>query len=184
MGHRLSRIYTRTGDTGTTGLGDGQRVPKDSTRVRLLGALDETNAWIGLLLTHTLPEVLRQELVAIQHMLFDLGAEMCLPGHAAILDGDITWLEERLDQHNATLPPLKEFILPGGNPAAAHCHLARTSARRAECLMVAVSREAAVRPQALAFINRLSDLLFVLARVLSRTDDGQEVLWQPALRAR
>ena len=159
-------------------------MPKDSARIRLLGALDETNAWLGLLLTHSLPDAVRQELVAVQHMLFDLGAEMCIPGHAAIVDADITWLEERLDQHNATLPPLKEFILPGGNPAAAHCHLARTTCRRAECLLVALSREAAVRPQALAFVNRLSDLLFVLARLLSRADGGQEVLWQPALRER
>ncbi len=184
MGHRLSRIYTRTGDNGSTGLGDGTRVPKDGERIGVLGLLDETNAQIGVVLAQPLPSGAREDLVAIQHALFDLGGELCLPGHAAIDDADIAWLERRLDDHNANLPPLKEFILPGGSMAAAHCHVARTVCRRAECALVALSRTESVRAQALAFVNRLSDFLFVLARVLARANDGQETLWQQGLRRR
>lgn len=184
MGHRLSKIYTRTGDAGSTGLGDGTRVPKDGIRIGVLGVLDETNAQIGVVLAHDLPAEAREDLVAIQHALFDLGGELCLPGHAAIDDADIAWLERRLDDHNANLPPLKEFILPGGNAAAAHCHVARTVCRRAECALVALSRAESIRPQTLAFVNRLSDFLFVLARVLARVDGGEETLWQQGLRRR
>lgn len=184
MGHRLSKIYTRTGDAGSTGLGDGTRVPKDGARIGVLGALDETNAQIGVLLAHELPTDAREDLIAIQHALFDLGGELCLPGHAAIDEADVLWLERRLDDYNASLPPLKEFILPGGSAAAAHCHVARTVCRRAECALVALSRIEAVRPQALAFVNRLSDFLFVLARVLARVDGGSETLWQHGRRTR
>ncbi len=184
MGHRLSKIYTRTGDAGSTGLGDGTRVPKDGARIGVLGVLDETNAQIGVLLAQALPAAAREDLVAIQHALFDLGGELCLPGHAAIDETDVTWLERRLDDYNADLPPLKEFILPGGGAAAAHCHVARTVCRRAECALVALSRAEAVRPQALAFVNRLSDFLFVLARVLARADGGSETLWRHGARAR
>lgn len=182
MGNRLSKIYTRTGDTGSTGLGDGSRVPKDGPRIDALGTLDETNAQIGVVLAHALPESARVDLVGIQHALFDLGGELCIPGHAAIDERDVAWLEQRLDALNAALPPLKEFILPGGSPAAAHCHVARTACRRAERAVVALSRQEQVRPQALAFVNRLSDYLFVLSRVLARADGGRESLWQHGLR--
>ena len=182
MGNRLSKIYTRTGDGGTTGLGDGSRVPKDGLRIEALGALDETNAQIGVVLSHALPEVAREDLVGIQHALFDLGGELCIPGHAAIDARDVEWLERRMDDFNAVLPPLKEFILPGGSPAAAHCHVARTVCRRAERAIVALSRQEQVRPQALAFVNRLSDYLFVLSRILARADGGSECLWQHGRR--
>lgn len=180
MGHRLSKIYTRTGDSGSTGLGDGSRVPKDSLRIEVLGTLDELNAHLGLLLTLALPDgELQAELERLQHRLFDLGGELCIPGHAAIDASEVGWLERCLDRHNQALPPLKEFILPGGNPAAAQCHVLRTVCRRAERVLVALSRQEQVRAEALAFINRLSDYLFVIARVLARADGGSEVLWQP-----
>ncbi len=183
MGNRLSKIYTRTGDTGSTGLGDGSRVPKDGPRIDALGTLDETNAQIGVVLAHALPEAARVDLVGIQHALFDLGGELCIPGHAAIDERDVAWLEQRLDALNADLPPLKEFILPGGgSAAAAHCHVARTVCRRAERSLVTLSRQEQVRPQAQAFVNRLSDYLFVLSRVLARADGGSENLWQHGLR--
>ena len=183
MGNRLSKIYTRTGDTGNTGLGDGSRVPKDGMRVATLGAIDETNAQIGVVLVQAMPEQARKDLIVIQHALFDLGGELCLPGHAAIGDGDVQWLEQRIDHYNGELPPLKEFILPGGGPASAHCHVARTTCRRAERSMVALARQESVRPQALAFVNRLSDLLFVLTRVLARASGHGETLWEHGQRA-
>lgn len=183
MGHRLSRIYTRTGDHGSTGLGDGSRVPKDGPRVGVLGDIDETNAALGLVLAQSPPDDVRDALVRIQHQLFDLGGELCIPGHAAITADDVTWLEQRLDEWNDAMPPLKEFILPGGGLAASHCHLARTICRRAERAAVALSRQEQVRPEALAFLNRLSDLLFVLCRVLARASDEGEVLWRHERRA-
>lgn len=180
MGHRLSKIYTRTGDSGSTGLGDGSRVPKNGARIEVLGALDEVNAHLGLLLALPLPEgELRAELIRLQHRLFDLGGELCIPGHASIDASQITWLETCLDRHNHALPPLKEFILPGGTLAAAQCHVLRTVCRRAERRLVALAGQESVRPEALAFINRLSDYLFVIARVLARANGGSEVLWQP-----
>lgn len=183
MGNRLSKIYTRTGDDGTTGLGDGTRVAKDSARVNAYGTVDEANSCIGLLLAGTVPDDVRVLLTRIQHQLFDLGGELCIPGHAAIFDADIDALEERLDHYNDALPPLKDFILPGGGEAAARCHVARTVVRRAERDTVTLSRHDAVRPQAIRYLNRLSDLLFVLARVLARADGQGEVLWNHARRA-
>mgnify|MGYP003782632245 CR=1 FL=1 len=178
MATRLSVITTRGGDDGSTGLGDGSRVPKDSPRVEAYGTVDEANSSIGLLLAATLPDDVREPLTAIQHQLFDLGGELCIPGHAAIHDADVERLEAWLDHHNDTLPPLKDFILPGGGEAAARCHVARTVVRRAERAAVALARQEAVRPQAVRYLNRLSDLLFVLARALARHDGHGEVLWQ------
>ena len=177
MGNRLSKIYTRTGDDGSTGLGDGTRVGKDSLRVAAYGTVDEANCAIGLLLAAEVPDDMRELLTTVQHQLFDLGGELCIPGHAAIHDADIDALEQALDAHNAPLPPLREFILPGGGDAAARCHLARTIVRRAERETVALSREEAVRPQPVRYLNRLSDLLFVLARVLARASGHGEVTW-------
>ncbi len=178
MGNRLSKIYTRTGDDGSTGLGDGSRTPKESPRVEAYGTVDEANSAIGLLLAAAMPDDVRELLTAVQHQLFDLGGELCIPGHAAIHDADIERLEARLDHYNDALPPLKEFILPGGGEAAARCHVARTIVRRAERATVALSRLESVRPQAIGYLNRLSDLLFVLARVLAHHDGHGEVLWQ------
>lgn len=178
MGNRLSKIYTRTGDDGTTGLGDGSRVAKDSARVSAYGTVDEANSAIGVLLAADLPDDVRTLLTTIQHQLFDLGGELCIPGHAAIEDADIERLEQQLDHYNDPLPPLKDFILPGGGEAAARCHLARTIVRRAERESVTLSHHDAVRPQAIRYLNRLSDLLFVLARVLARHGGHGEVLWQ------
>ena len=177
MGNRLSKIYTRTGDDGTTGLGDGRRVDKDSARVEAYGTVDEANSAIGLVLAAPVPENVRVLLTAVQHQLFDLGGELCIPGHAAIFDADIDRLEQRLDEFNAALPALKDFILPGGGEAAARCHVARTVVRRAEREAVALSRLEAVRPEAVRYLNRLSDLLFVLARVLARDSGHGEVVW-------
>jgi cob(I)alamin adenosyltransferase len=178
MGNRLSKIYTKTGDDGTTGLGDGSRVAKDSARVSAYGTVDEANSAIGVLLATDLPDDVRALLTTIQHQMFDLGGELCIPGHAAIEDADIERLEQQLDHFNDPLPPLKDFILPGGGEAAARCHLARTIVRRAERDCVTLSHHDAVRPQAIRYLNRLSDLLFVLARVLARHGGHGEVLWQ------
>lgn len=179
MGHRLSKIYTRTGDDGSTGLGDGTRTSKDSARVAAYGSVDELNSVLGLLLAAPgVPADMAAELTRIQHTLFDLGGELCIPGTALIEQADIDWLERTLDAHNADLPPLKDFILPGGGPAAAACHLARTVCRRAEREVVTLARHETVRAEALRYLNRLSDLLFVLARVLARASGAGEVLWQ------
>lgn len=177
MGNRLSRIYTRTGDDGSTGLGDGSRVAKDSARVNAYGTVDEANSAIGLILASEVPDDVRSLLTAIQHQLFDLGGELCIPGHAAIFDADIDRLEQHLDAFNQNLPPLKEFILPGGGEAGARCHIARTVVRRAERETVTLSRLEAVRPEAVRYLNRLSDLLFVLSRVLARASGHGEVVW-------
>ena len=178
MGNRLSKIYTRTGDDGSTGLGDGSRAPKESPRVEAYGTVDEANSAIGLLLAAAMPDDVRELLTAVQHQLFDLGGELCIPGHAAIHDADIERLEARLDHYNDALPPLKEFILPGGGEAAARCHVARTVVRRAERCAVALARVEEVRPQPVRYLNRLSDLLFVLCRVLAREGGHGEVIWQ------
>ena len=179
MGNRLSKIYTRTGDDGTTGLGDGSRVPKDSPRVEAYGTVDELNSVLGVLLAlPALPPGIIATLTEVQHELFDMGGELCIPGHTAISAAQITRLEEELDAFNAQLPALKEFILPGGGPAAAACHLARTIARRAERRVLTLARAEAVSPEVLKYLNRLSDLLFVIARVLARHERGSEVLWR------
>ena len=179
MGNRLSKIYTRTGDDGTTGLGDGSRVPKDSVRVEAYGTVDELNSAVGVLLAVPgLPPAVSACLTQVQHELFDLGGELCIPGHRVITASQVTQLEQALDGFNDALPPLKEFILPGGGPGAAACHLARAIARRAERHVWALARVEAVRPEVTQYLNRLSDLLFVLARVLARHERGAEVLWR------
>lgn len=177
MGNRLSKIYTRTGDDGSTGLGDGTRVGKDSARVTAYGTVDEANSSIGVVLAAKVPDDIRTLLTQVQHQLFDLGGELCIPGHAAIHGKDIDALEHQLDHYNESLPALKDFILPAGGEAAARCHLARTIVRRAERETVTLARHDAVRPEAIRYLNRLSDLLFVLARVLARADGHGEVLW-------
>ena len=179
MGNRLSRIYTRTGDDGTTGLGDGSRVPKDSLRVEAFGTVDELNSSIGVLLaTPEIPPGVVASLTEVQHELFDLGGELCIPGHRAIGAAHVTRLEKSLDEFNDALPPLKEFILPGGGPAAAACHMARAIARRAERRVWTLARVESVSAEVAKYLNRLSDLLFVLARVLARASGHGEVLWQ------
>jgi cob(I)alamin adenosyltransferase len=178
MGHRLSKIYTRTGDKGTTGLGDGSRVDKDSLRVEAYGTVDELNSSIGLLAAHNLPEFIRPELIDIQHDLFDIGGELSIPGHNTVTDKQVERLEVCLDRLNAELPPLQEFILPGGAPEAAACHLARTVCRRAERRVVSLAREEAVNMASQRYLNRLSDLLFVVARVLNQSAGVEDVLWQ------
>jgi cob(I)alamin adenosyltransferase len=178
MGNRLSKIYTRTGDDGTTGLGDGSRIAKDSARVAAYGTVDELNSALGMLLAHDLPDAVRECLTQVQHDLFDLGGELCIPGMAMVFDADVERLENVLDEFNADLPPLKDFILPGGGIAAGTCHLARTICRRAEREVVTLARHDTVRPEATRYLNRLSDLLFVIARVLARASGHGEVLWQ------
>ena len=179
MGNRLSRIYTRTGDDGTTGLGDGTRVPKDSLRVEAYGTVDELNSAIGVLLaTPAIPPAVEACLTEVQHELFDLGGELCIPGHQAITAVQVTRLERSLDEFNDSLPPLKEFILPGGGPAAAACHLARAIARRTERRVWTLAKAEKVSAEVTSYLNRLSDLLFVLARVLARQERGVEVLWR------
>jgi len=178
VGHRLSKIYTRTGDDGSTGLGDGSRVAKDSARVAAYGTVDEANSAIGLVLAASVQSDIAELLTTVQHQLFDLGGELCIPGHSAIQAADVDALEHALDRYNDPLPPLKDFILPGGGEAAARCHLARTIVRRAERETVTLSRLESVRPEAIRYLNRLSDLLFVLARVLARASGHGEVLWK------
>ncbi|HJW80622.1 MAG TPA: cob(I)yrinic acid a,c-diamide adenosyltransferase [Acidiferrobacterales bacterium] len=180
MGHRLSKIYTRTGDDGSTGLGDGTRAPKDHARVEAFGTVDELNSVLGLLLCEPLGDDVRAALTRIQHTLFDLGGELCIPGRSVLAEAQVTDLENILDRLNADLAPLKEFILPGGARAAALCHLARTVCRRAERRVYTLSRSEPVSPVALKYLNRLSDLLFVMARALNQTSSVPDVLWQPA----
>ncbi len=178
MGNRLSKIYTRTGDDGTTGLGDGSRVAKDSARVEAYGTVDEANSVIGVVLAvETVPDSVRTCLTEVQHDLFELGGELCIPGHSTVTQAFIERLESDLDAFNEDLPMLKEFILPGGGPATSACHLARTVVRRAERRVGTLSNLEDVRPEAGKYLNRLSDLLFVIARVLARAESGQEVLW-------
>ena len=178
MGNRLSKIYTRTGDEGTTGLGDGSRVPKDSPRVEAYGTVDEANSAIGIVLAgDNVAAAIRECLTEVQHDLFELGGELCIPGHSAITQDFIDRLERDLDEFNADLPRLKEFILPGGGPSAAACHLARTIVRRAERRVFTLSQTEDVRPEVIRYLNRLSDLLFVVARIVARAEHGTEVLW-------
>lgn len=177
MGNRLSKIYTRTGDAGTTGLGDGSRIAKDAARVEAYGTVDETNSAIGMVLAESLPTPIETALTEIQHDLFDLGGELCIPGQTLIDQTHVERLERVLDSLNEELPPLKDFVLPGGGRAAAACHLARTVCRRAERRCWTLAGIEDVSPAGLKYLNRLSDLLFVMARALARRDVGQEVIW-------
>jgi len=176
VGHRLSKIYTRTGDQGTTGLGDGSRIPKHDLRIEAIGAVDELNSHLGLCLAESLPELIQQTLTQVQHELFELGAELCIPGTQRLSELQTTRLEEVLDTLNAALPPLKEFILPRGSRATAQCHVARAVTRRAERVLFALHEISPQNPYTLTYVNRLSDLLFVMARTLTQRND--EILWK------
>ncbi len=178
MGKRLSKIYTRTGDDGTTGLGDGSRVAKEHPRVAAYGTTDELNCVVGMVLAEDLPDSVRDTLKRVQHDLFDLGGELCVPGWTAIHEGYTERLERVLDDFNADLPPLEEFILPSGGRATANCHLARTICRRAERMVWVLAREEEINPEVPRYLNRLSDLFFVIARVLVRHERGEEVVWE------
>ena len=178
MGHRLSKIVTRTGDAGTTGLGDGSRVGKDSRRIAAIGDVDELNSTLGVLLAEALPEAISACLLEVQHDLFDLGGELSIPGYSAVGDAHVGRLEEAVERFNASLPPLKEFILPGGTRPAALAHVARTVCRRAERAVVTLAAGEAVNEPVRRYLNRLSDLLFVIARTLNRAAAGSDVLWQ------
>lgn len=184
MGNRLSKIYTRTGDDGSTGLGDGTRVAKDHPRVEAYGSVDELNSAIGMVLAcDDLPEDVRDCLTEVQHQLFDLGGELCIPGHRMITADYVGQTEEALDAFNAHLPPLKDFVLPGGGRAAAAAHMARATCRRAERRVWTLSSLEPVNPEVPRFLNRLSDMLFVIARILARRESGEEVLWRHNRRA-
>ena len=178
MGHRLSKITTRTGDAGETGLGDGSRVPKDAVRVAALGDVDELNSAIGVMLAEEVPAAIRGVLEEVQHDLFDLGGELSIPGHAMLKAERVEALDRQLEAWNASLPPLKEFILPGGSRAAAAAHLARTICRRAERTVVALGRDQALGENALRYLNRLSDLLFVAGRTLNCAAGRGDVQWR------
>jgi cob(I)alamin adenosyltransferase len=182
MAHRLTQISTRTGDDGSTGLGDGQRVPKDHLRIHALGDVDELNSQLGVLLAEPLPADVRALLGVVQHELFNLGGELSIPGFELLKDDAVLRLDEALAQHNATLPRLAEFILPAGTRSAALAHVARTVARRAERSVVALASTEPLRSTPRQYLNRLSDLMFVLARVLNRANldglGGDDVYWQ------
>ena len=178
MGNRLSKIYTRTGDAGTTGLGGGERVNKDSLRIEVIGEVDELNCAVGIVLIHDIRDTIKDVLNEVQHKLFDLGGELSMPGYQALHAEDVAALEQVLDRFNDGLPPLKEFILPGGGPAAAACHLARAICRRAERRLVTFARQEDVNHHGQVYLNRLSDLLFVICRILARDEGGVEVLWR------
>ena len=178
MGHRLSKIYTRTGDRGTTGLADGSRLDKDDPRVEAMGDVDELNTCVGAVLLHDLSAPVRGRLIDVQHALFDIGGELAMPGASTVSAGDVEALERTLDELNSGLPPLKEFMLPGGGAAAISAHLARATCRRAERRLVTLARSGQVNEHSRRYLNRLSDLLFVLARVLESGEHG-EVYWQP-----
>jgi cob(I)alamin adenosyltransferase len=178
MGNRLSKIATRTGDKGTTGLGDGSRVGKDSLRIHAMGDVDELNSYIGLLLCEDLPAALREELISIQHDLFDLGGELCIPGYVLITEVHVGRLDTLLEKYNADLPPLKDFILPAGSRAASLAHVCRTICRRAERAIVTLGNSEKIEDNPRQYMNRLSDLLFVLSRVLNRFAGGSDVLWE------
>lgn len=178
MGNRLSNIYTRTGDDGTTGLGDGSRVDKDDRRIEAIGMVDELNCALGMLLAHDLPDEIREPLTNVQHVLFDIGGELCLPDRTVIKQAQVDMLEDLLDRLNSDLPALKEFILPGGSPAAAACHLARAVCRRAERRACNLAKRSPVNATTLQYLNRLSDLLFVVARHLNKAAGVPDILWE------
>jgi cob(I)alamin adenosyltransferase len=178
MGHRLSKIVTRTGDAGTTGLGDGSRVAKDAARIDAIGAVDELNSTIGVLLAEVLPPDVATMLVDVQHDLFDLGGELSIPGYAAVGDAHVQRLEDAVEHYNKNLAPLKEFVLPGGTRAAALAHVARTVCRRAERALVHLGNAESVSEPSRRYLNRLSDLLFVVARALNAAAGQPDVLWR------
>jgi cob(I)alamin adenosyltransferase len=184
MAHRLTKIATRTGDGGETGLGDGSRRPKDDARIRALGDIDELNSAIGMVLAEDVPGELREALLEVQQDLLDLGGELSIPGHALLKPERVAALDASLEHWNAGLPALKEFILPGGSRAAAAAHLARTICRRAERSVVALGRTEPVTPAARQYVNRLSDLLFVAGRALNRHAGGTDVQWRHERRKR
>jgi cob(I)alamin adenosyltransferase len=183
MGHRLSRIVTKTGDAGTTGLGDGSRVGKDTPRIASIGDVDELNSTLGVLLAEDLPAPVRDLMLTVQHDLFDLGGELSIPGYSAVTDAHVERLEAAVEAFNAELLPLKEFILPGGTRAAAVAHVARTVCRRAERSLVHLAASSPVGEASRRYLNRLSDLLFVLARILNRAAGGSDVLWKKGRRS-
>lgn len=178
MGNRVSRVVTRTGDKGTTGLADNTRRPKTDARIVAIGTLDELNCCVGLVLVQALPEPVHTLLQRSQHELFDLGGELSIPGASVITAAHVEALEAEIKGFNDGLPPLKEFVLPGGNPAAAAAHLARAVARRAERRLWVLAGQEAVNPHSLQYLNRYSDALFVISRVLARRGGGQEVMWK------
>lgn len=178
MGKRLTKIVTRTGDDGTTGLGDGSRVDKASARIDALGDVDELNSCIGVLLAEPLPDNVRADLLAIQHDLFDLGGEVCIPGHTVLARQNLARLDAWIEEFNAALPALKEFILPGGSRAGALCHVARAVCRRAERSVVRLQRTEPVSRLAPQYLNRLSDLLFILSRAINRASGTPETYWR------
>ena len=179
MAKRLTKIVTRTGDDGTTGLGDGSRVGKDSARVAALGEIDELNSALGCVLAESLPEPVAAMLSAVQNDLFDLGGEICIPGRTALGEAHLSRVDERLEQLREPLPVLREFVLPGGTRAAAACHLARAVCRRAERSLVALARVETVSPLSIRYLNRLSDFLFLAARTLNAAAGEPETLWKP-----
>lgn len=179
MGNRLSKIYTRTGDDGTTGLGDGSRVGKDALRVAAMGDLDELNSAIGCVLAETLPGAVRKLLEAVQNDLFDIGGEVCVPGRSALWDAHIERLERRIESLREPLPPLRDFVMPGGCRAGAACHLARAVCRRAERSLVALHHAEGVSVLALKYVNRLSDVLFLAARTINAEAGQPELVWRP-----
>jgi len=183
MGNRLTKIYTRTGDKGETGLGDGSRVSKTSLRIKCLGLIDELNASLGIILSQKLDDDITQALTHIQHTLFDVGGEICVPGRIVIDNSYVEMLENTLDKYNENLSPLKEFILPGGCQAAAFCHQARTICRRAESELIGLAETTEINPISLSYLNRLSDLLFVTARYINHLENHPDVLWQPGYNA-
>jgi cob(I)alamin adenosyltransferase len=179
MGKRLTKIYTRTGDDGTTGLGDGTRTLKESVRIEAIGEVDELNSCLGVLLAENIEAEMRAKLEDIQHDLFDLGGDLSIPGRSSMNGAQVSRLEKQLDDYNSDLPPLKEFILPGGTRAASLCHVARTVCRRAERRVVTLYRSETTVPLHLQYLNRLSDFLFVLSRVLNRQQGIPDVMWRP-----
>lgn len=178
MGYRLSKIYTRTGDDGTTGLSDGSRIDKDSARITAIGSIDELNSLIGQVCSEEIDRDSRDILIEIQHRLFDMGGELSMPKHRIMQPDSISWLEQKLDDMNAGLEPLEDFILPGGCKAAAVCHVARSVCRRAERDVVSLSRDAEISTVISSYLNRLSDLLFVMARHLNKASGQPDKLWQ------
>jgi len=178
LANRLTKICTRSGDSGETGLADGSRVGKDTPRIAAIGDVDELNSWLGLLAAQELTTEEAALLLETQNLLFDLGGELAIPGDTVITESVVEQLEKHIEKFNAALPPLKDFVLPGGNRESAHCHLARTVCRRAERCLLGLARKESVNPTSLIFLNRLSDLLFVMARTLARRNGGEEIIWQ------